>query len=223
MMQLAQLTILNVPPAQQTPMVRTSTRSSTGGGGRMSDEGPYREEDVLIALQVRLTSFVGVWVLTSWGLQLLAYLSKYPHVRQAFYKKRGDVGTAASTSKYGRFIIGFWCVADAGVQDDRTAANGSWTCTSSRILAEWLCTFSRWCYPSDSCTYTCCVNGPSGTSQRHPQRCATVPSPFYEPSTQHLLARRALHVPPQCNRGVAPAPTRVPSARNPILGWCDHA
>jgi len=65
----------------------------------MSDEGPYREEDVLIALQVRLAMFGGVRVLMSWGLQLLAYLSKYPHVRQAFYKKRGDVGTAASTSK----------------------------------------------------------------------------------------------------------------------------
>ncbi|KXN82117.1 hypothetical protein AN958_03171 [Leucoagaricus sp. SymC.cos] len=32
--------------------------------------GPYRDEDVLL------------------GLQLLAYLSKYPHVRQAFYKQR---------------------------------------------------------------------------------------------------------------------------------------
>ena len=35
-----------------------------------SDSGPYRDEDVLLALQ------------------LLAYLSKYPHVRQAFYKPR---------------------------------------------------------------------------------------------------------------------------------------
>lgn len=37
---------------------------------RDSDSGPYRDEDVLLALQ------------------LLAYLSKYPHVRQAFYKPR---------------------------------------------------------------------------------------------------------------------------------------
>ncbi|KAI0090191.1 hypothetical protein BDY19DRAFT_984557 [Irpex rosettiformis] len=37
---------------------------------RDSDTGPYRDEDVLLALQ------------------LLAYLSKYPHVRQAFYKPR---------------------------------------------------------------------------------------------------------------------------------------
>ena len=56
MMQLAQLTILNVPPAQQTPMVRTSTCSSTGGGRRMSDEESCREEDVLVALRVCLAS-----------------------------------------------------------------------------------------------------------------------------------------------------------------------
>jgi hypothetical protein len=37
---------------------------------RDPDSGPYRDEDVLLALQ------------------LLAYLSKYPHVRQAFYKPR---------------------------------------------------------------------------------------------------------------------------------------
>ncbi|KAG7092054.1 hypothetical protein E1B28_008435 [Marasmius oreades] len=38
---------------------------------------PYRDEDVLL------------------GLQLLAYLSKYPHVRQAFYKKRDCFHPAA--------------------------------------------------------------------------------------------------------------------------------
>ncbi|KZT06101.1 uncharacterized protein LAESUDRAFT_743562 [Laetiporus sulphureus 93-53] len=37
---------------------------------RETDTGPYRDEDVLLSLQ------------------LLAYLSKYPHVRQAFYKPR---------------------------------------------------------------------------------------------------------------------------------------
>lgn len=37
---------------------------------RDMDTGPYRDEDILLALQ------------------LLAYLSKYPHVRQAFYKTR---------------------------------------------------------------------------------------------------------------------------------------
>ena len=39
-------------------------------GGRTEEVGPFREEDVLLSLQ------------------LLAYLSKYPHVRQAFYKPR---------------------------------------------------------------------------------------------------------------------------------------
>ena len=37
---------------------------------RDTDSGPYKDEDVLLSLQ------------------LLAYLSKYPHVRQAFYKQR---------------------------------------------------------------------------------------------------------------------------------------
>jgi hypothetical protein len=41
-------------------------------------EGPYRDEDVLL------------------GLQLLAYLSKYPHVRQAFYKTRASFHPAAA-------------------------------------------------------------------------------------------------------------------------------
>ncbi|KAH6901333.1 hypothetical protein BKA70DRAFT_1374849 [Coprinopsis sp. MPI-PUGE-AT-0042] len=43
--------------------------SNTNGNSNV-DSGPYRDEDVLLALQ------------------LLAYLSKYPHVRQAFYKSR---------------------------------------------------------------------------------------------------------------------------------------
>ena len=50
--------------------------SATGAGGNgvavgaasALPPGPYKDEDVLL------------------GLQLLAYLSKYPHVRQAFYK-----------------------------------------------------------------------------------------------------------------------------------------
>ncbi|KDQ15921.1 hypothetical protein BOTBODRAFT_173584 [Botryobasidium botryosum FD-172 SS1] len=51
------------------------TASNPGGPGGPADsppaqEGLYREEDVLLSLQ------------------LLAYLSKYPHVRQAFYKPR---------------------------------------------------------------------------------------------------------------------------------------
>ncbi|KAH7098471.1 hypothetical protein BKA62DRAFT_622554, partial [Auriculariales sp. MPI-PUGE-AT-0066] len=58
---------------QPLQVARHSTRSSNAAGSsRYQEDGPYREEDVLIALQ------------------LLAYLSKYPHVRQAFYKKRGD-------------------------------------------------------------------------------------------------------------------------------------
>ena len=44
---------------------------------RDPDSGPYRDEDVLLSLQ------------------LLAYLSKYPHVRQAFYKSRATFHPAS--------------------------------------------------------------------------------------------------------------------------------
>ena len=50
---------------------------TNGGVSNANDDqsaGPYREEDVLLSLQ------------------LLAYLSKYPHVRQAFYKPRVPLG-----------------------------------------------------------------------------------------------------------------------------------
>ncbi|TFK84270.1 hypothetical protein K466DRAFT_527585 [Polyporus arcularius HHB13444] len=50
------------------------------------DAGPYRDEDVLLSLQ------------------LLAYLSKYPHCRQAFYKPRTSFHPAtAQISNEGRF------------------------------------------------------------------------------------------------------------------------
>lgn len=45
---------------------------------RDTDSGPYRDEDVLLSLQ------------------LLAYLSKYPHVRQAFYKSRSTFHPASA-------------------------------------------------------------------------------------------------------------------------------
>ena len=54
--------------ATTIPLGRTSTHNHHHH--RDPDSGPYRDEDVLLSLQ------------------LLAYLSKYPHVRQAFYKSR---------------------------------------------------------------------------------------------------------------------------------------
>ena len=59
--------------------------SATGAGGNgvavgaasALPPGPYKDEDVLL------------------GLQLLAYLSKYPHVRQAFYKPRSSFHPAS--------------------------------------------------------------------------------------------------------------------------------
>ena len=53
-----------------------------------SDSGPYRDEDVLLSLQ------------------LLAYLSKYPHVRQAFYKPRVTFHPASAELSGQRFGIG---------------------------------------------------------------------------------------------------------------------
>ncbi|KZT65888.1 hypothetical protein DAEQUDRAFT_493749 [Daedalea quercina L-15889] len=75
------------PAATRTGRTHTSRGTNTGGAGgnagagatggshghhhhARESEGPYRDEDVLLSLQ------------------LLAYLSKYPHVRQAFYKPR---------------------------------------------------------------------------------------------------------------------------------------
>ncbi|KAF7424926.1 hypothetical protein PC9H_010237 [Pleurotus ostreatus] len=61
-------------PPQLTATVPTpvslNTRASPSHHHRDTDSGPYRDEDVVLSLQ------------------LLAYLSKYPHVRQAFYKPR---------------------------------------------------------------------------------------------------------------------------------------
>lgn len=57
--------------ATNTVSSTASTSSATTAPNTpTSYPGPYRDEDVLL------------------GLQLLAYLSKYPHVRQAFYKPR---------------------------------------------------------------------------------------------------------------------------------------
>lgn len=61
---------------------------------RESDSGPYRDEDVLLALQ------------------LLAYLSKYPHVRQAFYKPRPSFHPA--TLEQGGNANDDWWKAQAG-------------------------------------------------------------------------------------------------------------
>ncbi|KAK7035485.1 hypothetical protein VNI00_011778 [Paramarasmius palmivorus] len=67
---------VNASPNQNQNMGRGIVRPSAPappGSQRTYPQptpSPYRDEDVLL------------------GLQLLAYLSKYPHVRQAFYKKR---------------------------------------------------------------------------------------------------------------------------------------
>lgn len=62
--------------------------SSASHHHRDSDSGPYRDEDVLLSLQ------------------LLAYLSKYPHVRQAFYKPRVTFHPASVNLPGARFGVG---------------------------------------------------------------------------------------------------------------------
>lgn len=91
------------PATTRTGRTHTSRGTNTGGNGNTGggaaggshghhhhtreSEGPYRDEDVLLSLQ------------------LLAYLSKYPHVRQAFYKPRATFhpATAQLPTSDGRF------------------------------------------------------------------------------------------------------------------------
>ena len=64
-------TNVTAPSVSAAPTVTPTPRPSHRHHHHlMEDVGPFREEDVLLSLQ------------------LLAYLSKYPHVRQAFYKPR---------------------------------------------------------------------------------------------------------------------------------------
>ena len=76
-------------------MNMTPTNTFGGAGNshgmhrhRDSDSGPYRDEDVLL------------------NLQLLAYLSKYPHVCQAFYKPRVTFHPASVDLSGARFGLG---------------------------------------------------------------------------------------------------------------------
>ncbi|KAF9048967.1 hypothetical protein BJ165DRAFT_1342776, partial [Panaeolus papilionaceus] len=75
-------TTATAPLPDSNPTISTSSILNSTSS---SSTGPYRDEDVLLSLQ------------------LLAYLSKYPHVRQAFYKPRVtfhpasvDLGSAAA-------------------------------------------------------------------------------------------------------------------------------
>lgn len=61
-----------------TPTATMHTVRTSSHHHRDPDQGPFRDEDVLFSLQ------------------LLAYLSKYPHVRQAFYKQRPSFHPAAA-------------------------------------------------------------------------------------------------------------------------------
>jgi hypothetical protein len=71
-------TIGPTPPTNTMPLGRATSSTHHHHHHRGdADSGPYRDEDVLLSLQ------------------LLAYLSKYPHVRQAFYKSRATFHPAS--------------------------------------------------------------------------------------------------------------------------------
>ncbi|KAE9406704.1 hypothetical protein BT96DRAFT_1014663 [Gymnopus androsaceus JB14] len=65
--------------ASNISLASTAATASTSTTTHSLPPSPYRDEDVLLSLQ------------------LLAYLSKYPHVRQAFYKKRDSFHPASAT------------------------------------------------------------------------------------------------------------------------------
>ncbi|KAK7046818.1 hypothetical protein R3P38DRAFT_84348 [Favolaschia claudopus] len=67
-----------VPTLVPPTATRTREREDRHHHSHTHPTGPYRDEDVLLSLQ------------------LLAYLSKYPHVRQAFYKRRNGFHPASA-------------------------------------------------------------------------------------------------------------------------------
>ncbi|KAJ7669229.1 hypothetical protein DFH06DRAFT_1180326 [Mycena polygramma] len=70
--------IAAIPTTVPPPTARTREREERHHHSHTHPTGPYRDEDVLLSLQ------------------LLAYLSKYPHVRQAFYKRRNGFHPASA-------------------------------------------------------------------------------------------------------------------------------
>lgn len=79
---------MNITPTNTLGGGRTASGQHVSHHHRDADSGPYRDEDVLLSLQ------------------LLAYLSKYPHVRQAFYKPRVTFHPASVNLGGARFSVG---------------------------------------------------------------------------------------------------------------------
>lgn len=99
-------------PLGQLGAPRTTSANSHSHHHRDSDTGPYRDEDVLLSLQ------------------LLAYLSKYPHVRQAFYKPRVTFHPASVNLPGARFGVGQY-VSSREKQKQREIEKASVSATSS--------------------------------------------------------------------------------------------
>lgn len=93
----------------QMSLGRTSSNNNSSHH-RDADSGPYRDEDVLLSLQ------------------LLAYLSKYPHVRQAFYKSRVTFHPASANLPGARQQAGGFglnTVSFAGTSSSASPSTGS--------------------------------------------------------------------------------------------------
>ena len=93
----------NPNPQVMTPL---SVARAASSAHRDGDTSPYRDEDVLLSLQ------------------LLAYLSKYPHVRQAFYKPRVTFHPASVNLPGARFgVVGSGGTSGSG-RKGKESANG---------------------------------------------------------------------------------------------------
>ncbi|KAF4596922.1 hypothetical protein EYR38_008313 [Pleurotus pulmonarius] len=126
--------------ATTTTPVSLNTRASPSHHHRDTDSGPYRDEDVVLSLQ------------------LLAYLSKYPHVRQAFYKPRLSFHPA-SAQLPGRSFSGG---AQASEQDSSRATGKASAATMKDTL---LRTFGRGKEKerANASVYGSSIGGPSST------------------------------------------------------------
>lgn len=144
------------------------------------EPGPYREEDVLLSLQ------------------LLAYLSKYPHVRQAFYKPRAVFNPALQVRCNELHCVRFF----RSVTHALAGHGHEYICATNCARERDLCrrglfqgACRRCCWPWQRQGQGSCRRFSPPTS-----RLTFHLFPNFAPTphsiNQHLLPRRALHVPP---------------------------
>ncbi|EJF55994.1 hypothetical protein BD309DRAFT_973691 [Dichomitus squalens] len=122
----------DTPVRQNTIRPTNAPNNANGGNGhhhhhhhREVESGPYRDEDVLLSLQ------------------LLAYLSKYPHCRQAFYKPRASFHPAtANLSNDGRFGSASGPSGPSASSSRAAATTSSSTATPSKDINPFIKAFN---------------------------------------------------------------------------------